>query len=76
MVYLIKQLIFLYEVIIIIRVIMSWVPSSPTNRFTILIQEITEPVLRPVRNILPQGSTLDFSPLIVLISLHFIKTIL
>ncbi|MFH1761942.1 MAG: YggT family protein [bacterium] len=73
--WLIVQLIAIYEIAIIIRVILSWVPIEPGNKFSAVIREITEPVLRPIRKVLPDGMGFDLSPLIVLIGLHFIKSI-
>jgi YggT family protein len=53
-------------ILIFIRVAFSWISrdfSNPIYRFTF---QITEPLLRPVRNLLPGGGLgLDFSPMIV-----------
>jgi YggT family protein len=54
-------------ILILVRVAFSWVSRdyrNPIYRFT---YQITEPILRPVRNLLPGGGMggLDFSPMIV-----------
>jgi YggT family protein len=53
-------------ILIFIRVAFSWVSrdfGNPIYRFTF---QLTEPILRPVRNLLPSGGMgLDFSPMIV-----------
>jgi YggT family protein len=53
-------------ILIFIRVAFSWVSrdfGNPIYRFTF---QLTEPLLRPVRNLLPSGGLgLDFSPMIV-----------
>ena len=54
-------------VLIFIRVAFTWISrdySNPIYRFT---YQLTEPLLRPVRNLLPGGGVggLDFSPMIV-----------
>ena len=58
-----------FEVLILGRVLVSWVdPAGRTTAGAFLIQ-ITEPVLGPVRRLLPRTGMLDLSPLIVLIVL-------
>lgn len=54
-------------ILIFVRVAFSWVSrdfNNPIYRFTF---QLTEPILRPVRNLLPGGGMggLDFSPMIV-----------
>ena len=53
-------------ILIFIRVAFTWISrdfSNPIYRFT---YQLTEPLLRPVRNLLPGGGMgLDFSPMIV-----------
>ncbi len=56
----------LFEFILLARVLLSWFPnfdrSNPIIRF---IYDITEPILKPVRDLLPQTGMVDFSPLVV-----------
>jgi YggT family protein len=57
-----------FEVILIIRVLMSWLPNiDRSNQFVRIIYQITEPILQPIRNLLPRDIPLDFSPLIVIL---------
>jgi YggT family protein len=61
-------LIFVLEaflVVIIVRVVFSWVSPYPTNPVTRLAWRITEPVLGPIRRRLPPMSGIDLSPLVV-----------
>ncbi len=66
---------------IIIEVILSWVVMGD-NVFTELIRSITEPVLKPFRILISKsaiggpGMRLDFSPILALIALDFIRTFL
>ncbi len=56
----------LFEFVLLARVLLSWFPnfdrSNPIIRF---IYDITEPILKPVRDLLPQTGMVDFSPLVV-----------
>lgn len=57
-----------YNLILLARVLMSWLPNvdryHPVVKF---IYDVTEPVLKPIRQVLPQGMGIDFSPMIVIL---------
>lgn len=77
MMQLLYSLVSLYEVVLIIRVLMSWIRPDPHHPVVYWMGRLTEPVLEPVRRLLPaNGMGLDLSPLIVLLILHFIKNLL
>jgi YggT family protein len=67
-----------YYWIIIIRALLSWVNPDPFNPIVQLLQNLTEPVLAPVRKLLPFSLkfSVDLSPLIVLLGLIFLKSFL
>ncbi len=56
----------IFQFILLARVLLSWFPnfdrSNPIVRF---LYDVTEPVLKPIRDLLPQTGMVDFSPLIV-----------
>jgi len=61
-----------FEILIFARSLLSWFPnidrSNPTVDAVVrFIYGVTEPVLRPIRDMLPRNSGVDFSPMIVLI---------
>jgi len=60
----------LYSLIILARVLMSWVNIDPYSPLARTIVELTEPVLQPLRNVLPPAGGLDFSPIIAIILLQ------
>ncbi|MEG3594874.1 MAG: YggT family protein [Chloroflexota bacterium] len=64
------------QVIIIARVILSWVKLSPTNPIAIIIYGVSEPILKPVRRLLPSTGGLDFSPIVVIVLIMVIQWIL
>lgn len=51
------------------RVIMSFVDPMGRNQISAFLIQTTEPILGPVRRLLPQTGMFDFSPLIVLLIL-------
>ena len=61
---------------IIFRVIVSWFSPRSTTRLTIILIQITEPFLRPLRRIIPRAGMLDFTPLVALIVLQLISRLL
>jgi YggT family protein len=57
-------------VAIIIRSLMSWFPVSPGNRYAKLLHDFTEPLLEPVRRIMPRTGMIDLSSMVVIIVLY------
>lgn len=58
----------LFQLAILARVLLSWFPNiDRDNQFVRLLYQVTEPVLKPVRDLLPNTVGIDFSPLIVLL---------
>ncbi len=69
-----------YEFLIFIRVLLSWVnvnPYQPTidHPLVDLLYRITDPVLRPLRRIIPSLGGLDLSPVVALILLEILRQI-
>ena len=54
------------------RLLMSWVDPSGRNRISGLLIQATEPILAPVRRMLPQSGMVDWSGFVVLIFLGFL----
>jgi YggT family protein len=51
------------------RMIMSWVDPTGRNQVSTFLIQATEPMLAPVRRVLPQSGMIDWSGLVVLIVL-------
>jgi len=69
----------LYVLIIVARSVASFFPirdGSPFVQIVDLLHKVTEPVLAPVRRVLPPMGGLDFSPLVVLIGVRVIASFL
>jgi len=54
-----------FLIIVLIRVVFSFVSPFPTNPISRFAWRVTEPILAPIRRLLPPMSGLDLSPLIV-----------
>ncbi len=67
----------LLQMLIMARVVLSWVPHNPYNQLIQLLYQVTEPILSPIRETLPvQSGGIDFSPIVVFFLLGFAKKIL
>lgn len=68
----------IYSWIIIAAALITWVSPDPRNPIVRFLHRATEPVLEPVRRLLPPWKTggLDLSPLIVLIVIQFVQWVL
>jgi YggT family protein len=56
-------------VLILARVLLSWVDPGGRGRVAAFVIQMTEPILAPVRKALPRTGMFDLSPMIVLIVL-------
>jgi YggT family protein len=80
LVFAVKKLIFAllmtYFVLIIARVIVSWIANQSRHPIIPLIYQLTDPVLRPINKLLPSMGGFDLSPLFALITLRFLLLLL
>jgi len=72
---LLAKLLGLYNILIMIRVLLSWIIQDPYNKYYRILIAITEPVLGPIRRILPQMSV-DFSPVVAWVIIQIITSLL
>ncbi len=71
----------LYTWVLIVAAVLSWLvafnvvnPYSPAVRSVgQAIHVLTEPLLRPIRRILPPAGGMDFSPVVLLIAIFFLR---
>lgn len=63
---------------IIVRALLSWVNPDPYNPIVQFLQAVTEPILAPVRRLLPKAIRwgLDISPIIAILAVMFLKAFL
>ena len=65
-----------FMLLLIVRAVISWVNPDPYNPIVRFLYRVTEPVLRPVRRMLPPMSGLDLSPMVVLLAIYFLRSFL
>ena len=61
---------------ILARVLITWVRVDPHHPAEQFLMEITEPVLRPIREMMPSMGMMDFSPIIALLLLSVLERII
>jgi len=74
----------LYVWLLIAAAVLSWLLAfsvvNPRNQFVSMVGEflyrITEPVLRPIRNVLPNMGGIDISPVILILLIFLIQRII
>jgi len=64
--------------LILIRALISWVNPDPFNPIVQFLNNVTEPILYPIRKLLPLGFRfgIDISPIIAFLVIIFLKSFL
>lgn len=58
------------------RVIISWLNLSPYNPIVVILYQITEPILAPIRRVLPRMEIIDLSPMVAIIVMMVVQQLL
>jgi YggT family protein len=72
----ISMLLQVLSLAILIRVLLSWVDPRANMGVTQIMHEVTEPILGPIRSVLPSVGMFDFSPIVAILLLQAIGTAL
>ena len=64
-----------YTMVVFAAVVLSWIRLSPDNPIVRVVEALTEPVLAPIRKVLPDLGGIDFSPMILLLGLRFVRNL-
>jgi len=72
---LIGNLFMLYELMILVRIVMSWIRVSYYNPWVRLIARLTDPYLNLFRSIVPPLGAFDFSPILALFVLIMLRRV-
>lgn len=76
---LICNLLTIYMVILAARAVLSWFPMSPGSALAPIARilvDVTEPVLAPLRRLIPQAGVIDLSFLVAFFGLSIIRNII
>lgn len=81
---LIDAILGLYVWVLIISAVLSWLIAfnviNTQNRFVYTVSDVmyrlTEPALRPIRNVLPNLGGVDISPVILILGIFFIRNLI
>ena len=74
--YLLRTILYIYLFIIIVQVIISWINPNVYNPITTIMYQISEPILKPIRQFIPSSGGLDFSPLVALIIINLLMILI
>ncbi len=72
---LINQLANLLTILIFVWAILSWI-TPPDNAVRQALDRIVEPMLAPIRRVIPMAGMMDFSPIILMILIELIARVL
>lgn len=65
-----------FYILMLARVVISWIRPDPSNPIVRFIFNATEPLLAPIRGLMPSAGGLDFSPIIVLVLLSLLQRLI
>ncbi|MCS7003160.1 MAG: YggT family protein [Dehalococcoidia bacterium] len=71
-------LVILFQILtiaIVIRALLSWFPISRDNPLVQILDQITEPVLAPLRRIVPTIGMIDITPIVAILLLQLLQSI-
>ena len=72
--FILNQVLWLYTWLLIIRALISWVNPDPWNPIVQLLCRATDPVLRPIQQLVPTWRLgIDISPVIAILALQFVQ---
>ncbi len=65
----------LFVILVFVRVVLSWFPADPRGplgQVSRLVATVTDPVMEPVRRVLPSVGPIDISPIVVVLFLTIV----
>jgi YggT family protein len=65
-----------YSLVVLVSVIVSWLNLADDNPIVSVTRTLTEPVLAPIRRLLPSGVGIDISPMVLLLGISLLKRVL
>jgi|GraSoiStandDraft_23_1057293.scaffolds.fasta_scaffold106358_4 YggT family protein len=74
--FIIFGLIDVYSLVVLAAVVISWIPDWRDTSVAHWLGKVTEPLLGPIRRVVPLVGGFDLSPMVLLVALHFLKRLL
>jgi len=72
----ISDLVYLYSLVVLAAVVLSWFPAARANPAGQLVERLTEPVFERIRRVIPPAGGFDLSPLVLLVGLQILRRFL
>jgi YggT family protein len=75
-IYVISVISFLWGIAIFVRSILSWFNLRPDNPLVKFLDEVTDPILAPLRRVIPTAGGIDFAPMAAILILWWVVPML
>ena len=62
--------------LLMIRILMSWIPHNRFHPLVSILYQCTDPILKPFQNIFPTSMGFDLSPILAFLFLGVLKSVL
>jgi len=72
---LLKSVLYIYLFSLIIQAITSWIGNSHGTPISPLLNSLTNPILRPIRKVVPLIGMMDLSPLVAILGINILLMI-
>lgn len=66
----------LYSIVVLVAVVLSWIQLPPDNPLVRFTRAVVDPVLEPIRRLLPSFGGFDLSPMILLLTISMLRRVL
>ncbi|MDR5683850.1 MAG: YggT family protein [Armatimonadota bacterium] len=74
LIFLVDRAFYVYNLVLLARVLMSWLPGVDSrNPIVQLLVRLTDPVLEPLRRVIPPVAMIDISPIVALVLLEVVR---
>ena len=71
----VQILVWILQIAIIGRALLSWFPIDPRSPLVTVLNEITEPILAPLRRVVPRIGMIDITPMVAIFVLYIIQQV-
>ena len=62
--------------LVVVTSVLSWIRPDPRNPLVKILNAVVDPLLHPIRTVLPAKGGMDFSPMIAILILWFLQKLL